>query len=904
MNTPTAPVIRLEDYQPPAFRIVDTALTVDLDFNETRISARHRVHRNTPSQPHLVLDMEALEIGEIAIDGNRLAAEQYRIEAGRLTLFDVPDGFDLAIKNTVRPAQNTALSGLYQSGEMLCTQCEAEGFRRITPAIDRPDNLGCYTVTLRADKQAFPVLLCNGNRIAHGDCSEGGCSEGDCGEKGHGEDRHYATWHDPFPKPTYLFAIVAGQLACLEDSFTTRSGRAVALAFFARRRDIDKCAHALASLKRAMAWDEQTYGREYDLELFNVVAVEDFNMGAMENKSLNIFNTQYLLADPVMASDGDFENVEAVVGHEYFHNWSGNRVTCRDWFQLSLKEGFTVFREQQFSADMGSKAVKRIADVAELRSYQFREDAGPMSHPVRPDSYIEINNFYTATVYNKGAEVIQMLHRLLGATAFRRGADLYFERHDGQAVTTDDFVAAMESAGGTDLTAFKRWYSQAGTPVVEVKTSHDAARGILEITLSQSCPPTPRQPRKKPFVIPVQTALFDRQGKRLSARAENNGDRRNNGNGGDTQDDLLVLSRRSQTFVYKGVAEPPVASLLRGFSAPVELRQALSEDDLGLLLSHDDDPFNRWEAGQKLFLRHLLKRVAEIRQGTQAPAVGDFDNIARAFASVLAETATDPALRAVILTPPDHAYIAEQLAAVDPAAIFHARRELKHHLAQTHRVKLLACYHQLNGCNDGAITAEQIARRSLRDTCLNYLIALDDPEIHDLAVALLQNARCMTDSATALGALANSSKPQRQALLDDFYRRWEHEPLVVDKWLRIQATVPAPQTLSRVEALSRHDAFDRTNPNKVYSLLVAFSHANPVCFHARDGSGYRFVSHWVAQLDPSNPQVSARLVSAFIHWKKYIPELQIQMRAALEEIATLPKLSADVAEIVGKSLQN
>lgn len=886
MNTKTPTAIRLEDYQPPAFRIVETMLTVDLDFSETKISARHRVRRLRQSQPDLVLDMDALEIGKIGVDGTTLVAGQYRIEDHQLILFDVPGEFNLVIENTIRPEQNTALSGLYKSGEMLCTQCEAEGFRRITPAIDRPDNLSRYTVTLRADKKIFPLLLCNGNLVEQGDSAAG---------------RHHITWHDPFPKPTYLFAIVAGKLACLEGSFTTRSKRDVALRFYAAPRDIDKCAHAMAALKRSMAWDEKIYGREYDLDLFNVVAVGDFNMGAMENKSLNIFNTQYVLADPAMATDGDFENVESVIGHEYFHNWSGNRVTCRDWFQLSLKEGFTVFREQQFSADMGSKAVKRIEDVAVLRSHQFREDAGPMAHPVRPDSYMEINNFYTATVYNKGAEVIRMLHTLLGAKKFRRGTDLYFARHDGQAVTTDDFVAAMESAGGVDLARFKNWYSQAGTPVVEVKTAHDAGRGVFEITLSQRCPPTPEQPHKAPFVIPIKVALFDREGNRIPARASNQGDHWND------RDDLLVLSGRRQTFVFKGLtsssASPPVASLLRGFSAPVELRQPLSEDDLALLLSHDDDPFNRWEAGQKLFLGHLLKRVKGIRNGEEMPAA---DRLARAFESVLDETdtAADTALQAVILTLPDQAYISEQLEPIDPAAIFQARQELKRHLAKTHKTKLLKRYHQLNEHNDGAVNTQQIGNRSLRDTCLNYLISLDEPEIHELAAALLKNSRCMTDSAAALGALANSGKPDRQALLDDFYRRWKDEPLVVDKWLGIQATVPHEETLSRVESLSRHEAFDPTNPNKVYSLMAGFSHANPVCFHARDGAGYRFVRRWVAQLDPVNPQVSARLVSAFTNWKKYIPELKDQMQAALQEIAELPKLSGDVAEIVGKSLEN
>ena len=893
MNTTTPPVIRLKDYAPPAYQIVTTEMVVDLDFSATKITARHRVRRRDKAKAKmkstLVLDCDSnsVQLGNIAIDGKRITAQQYRVADDQLILPDVPHEFELAIENTIAPALNTALSGLYQSGEMLCTQCEAEGFRRITPAIDRPDNLACYTVTLRADKKIFPLLLCNGNLVEQGDCADG---------------KHFTTWHDPFPKPTYLFAIVAGTLSCLADSFTTRSGRTVALRFFARDRDIDKCAHAMTSLKHAMAWDEKIYGREYDLDLFNVVAVGDFNMGAMENKSLNIFNTQYVLADSSVATDGDFENVEAVIGHEYFHNWSGNRVTCRDWFQLSLKEGFTVFREQQFSADMGSRAVKRIDDVAALRSHQFREDAGPMAHPVRPDSYIEINNFYTATIYEKGAEVIRMLHTLLGASMFRRATDLYFERHDGQAVTTDDFVAAMESASGIDLAQFKRWYSQAGTPVVQVETAFDAARGVYEITLSQYCPPTPQQSRKLPLVIPIKVALFDRDGKRLSLRTED-------ASAKNLENDLLVLSEPSQTFRFNCAIEknspPPVASLLREFSAPVELRHALSEDELALLLAHDDDPFNRWEAGQKLFLGHILQRIKKIQSGKK---ISTSHTVDQSFESVLheieTETETEPALQAAILTLPDQTYLSEQMDAIDPAAVFQARHDLKRHLAGTYQRQLLECYQRMNERNDGAVNAEQFGIRSLRNACLNYLAALDDSETYQLAAALLENSRCMTDSMAALRTLADSTNPGRRERLDEFYRRWKDEPLVVNKWLRIQATVPAADTLAQVDALSRHDVFDASNPNQVYALLVGFSHANPLCFHARDGSGYRFIRDWVAQLDPINPQVSARLVSAFTHWKKYIPELKEPMRATLDEIAALPKLSRDVGEIVSKSLGN
>lgn len=878
------PVTRLRDYRPPAHRIVETALDLDLDADETRVRARHQVRRQDAAAD-LVLDAEAdmLQLHAVRIDGEAVPPGRYRMEGGKLVIKDAPAAFELAIENTTFPARNTALSGLYQSGGMLCTQCEAEGFRRIAPAIDRPDNLAAYTVTLRADAEKFPLLLCNGNLTGHGDLGGG---------------RHYATWHDPFPKPTYLFAIVAGDLARLDGHFTTRSKRRVALRFFARVRDIGKCAHALQALKKAMAWDEAAYGREYDLDLFNVVAVGDFNMGAMENKSLNIFNTRYVLADPAVATDADFENVEAVIGHEYFHNWSGNRVTCRDWFQLSLKEGFTVFREQQFSADMGSAAVKRIEDVAALRDHQFQEDAGPMAHPVRPDSYLEINNFYTATVYNKGAEVIRMLHTLLGAETFRRGTDLYFDRHDGQAATTDDFVAAMQRAAGLDLAQFKRWYDQAGTPVVEVETAYDAARAALQITLSQHCPPTPQQPRKEPFVIPVRAALFDRHGRRIAARLKESA-----GAGGATAhgDDLLVLSEPRQSFLFEGVGAEPVASLLRNFSAPVELRHALSDSDLALLLAHDDDPFNRWEAGQKLFLKHLVDGVSAIQAGRD---IALSDTVVRAVESVLdqADNGGDAALQAEILTLPSEAYLSEALEVIDPAAVFGARRALKRRLATALKAKIAACYHRLNRRNDGTLSAGQVAGRRLRDACLGFLAALDEEEVHALAARQLAGARCMTDAAAALAVLAHSGAPQRRALLDDFYARWKDEPLVVDRWLHIQATAARPETLSRVEKLTEHAAFDSANPNKIYALIIAFCHANPVCFHRPDGAGYRFARKWVAQLDPLNPQLAARLVSAFTRWRKYTPELKSRMQSALREIAELPKLSADVAEIVGKSL--
>ncbi len=911
MKTAASPVIRRADYQPPTFRIIETKLTVDLAFRETRIHAWHRVRRapppnakldseataglpaDSPADLELDLDLDTVRLGEIAVNGVPLSAAQYRVQRDQLIIFAPPQEFELSIENTIQPANNTALSGLYQSQDMLCSQCEAEGFRRITPAVDRPDNLAQYQVTLRAARRTFPVLLCNGNLLEQGALAGG---------------RHYAIWRDPFPKPTYLFAIVAGKLACLQDRFITCNQRAVALRFFARDRDVDKCKHALASLKRAMRWDEQAYGREYDLDLFNVVAVSDFNMGAMENKSLNIFNTKYVLADPNMVTDADFEDVENVIGHEYFHNWSGNRVTCRDWFQLSLKEGFTVFREQQFSAAMGRAAVKRIEDVDALRSHQFREDAGPMAHPVRPDSYLEINNFYTATVYEKGAEVIRMLHTLLGAEKFRAGADLYFARHDGLAATTDDFVAAMEHAGGIDLQQFQNWYCQAGTPVVEVDTKYHAKRGTFTVSLRQSCPPTPQQPHKQPLVIPLRAALFDQAGRRLGMQLEPSCDAAQATPPPAADEQLLVLTKPQQTFVFTGVRRKPLLSLLRGFSAPVELRQSLSERELALLLAHEDDPFNRWEAGQKLLCKQILAGVARM-QARRACAEDEDESATetdaaytQSFAAMLDDEAADPALQARILTLPAETYLSELVTPIDPAAIFTARRQVQYQLAQALKSKLLARYHQLNQQNDGALNTQQIGIRSLRNACLGCLIALDTPEVHRLAAALLANSSCMTDAMAALSALLNSSYANRHALLDDFYQRWKEEPLVVDKWLALQACVARPETLSRVQALTQHEAFDRANPNKVYALIFGFSYANQFCFHASDGAGYQFARDWVAQLDPLNPQLSAKLAAVFNNWKKYTPQRKAHMRTMLEQIAKLPKLSRDVAEIVGKSL--
>ncbi len=864
----------LKDYRQSDFVITHSDLDIALAFTETVVQAHHEVVQKNVDANHLKLHCERMLVQHIAVNGQQLEPDQFKQTDHLLIIYDAPKRFTLDIVNTIDPSKNTALSGLYQSADMLCTQCEAEGYRRITPAIDRPDNLTTYTVKLSADKATFPVLLCNGNLV------ESGVVKGCNGE------RHYTRWHDPFPKPTYLFAIVAGKLNCLEDHFETMSGRIVTLKFYARARDIEKCDHAMTSLKHAMRWDEQVYGREYDLDLFHVVAVDDFNMGAMENKSLNIFNTQYVLADSAMATDDDFEHVESVIGHEYFHNWSGNRVTCRDWFQLSLKEGFTVFRDQTFSADMGSYGVKRIDDVNDLRAHQFNEDNSPMAHSVRPDCYQEINNLYTATVYNKGAEVVRMIQTMLGGALFRQATDFYFEKYDGQAVTTDEFIDAMETVSNQDLTQFKNWYSQSGTPRLEVDTHFDHAQACYHIKMRQTCPTTPTQETKQPFVIPVKTALFSSTGEKLLLND-------------DVEELTLILDQPEQTYTITDIHSPPIPSLLRGFSAPVEMNITLSDEQLEMLLIHDDDPFNRWEAAQKLFLKQLLNDIDTIQQNGHG---GENARLCRIFRSTLSKTTDDHATLSKLLTLPATTYINEQVSPIDPTAIELAKRQLKMQLATAAKEELLACYHQCQSLNSGQPVAIEMAARSLRDSCLDYLNTLDDDDARLLCLTQLQNARCMTDSASAINFIARSLRDDKQQIMDEFAEQWKSEPLVLNKWFRAQATFAHESTLSKVENLTHHPSFDFTNPNKVYALILGFTHANPFCFHAEDGAGYQFIIHWVKKLDPLNPQVCARLVSSLNGWNEYKPALKAKMKKTLTDISALTNLSDDVNEIVSKNL--
>ena len=871
----------LKDYQPPAWQVHAVTLGFDLGAAQTRVQARLELTRVTPGAP-LRLDGEQLELLSLALDGRRLEACGYRLDGGALEVFDAPDHCVLETETLIHPEENTALSGLYASGGNLVTQCEAEGFRRITFFPDRPDVLAVFTVTLRAERMRFPVLLCNGNPGASGPLPDG---------------RHYAVWHDPFPKPSYLFALVAGDLGHIEDHFTTCSGRRVALRIYAQPHHLDKCAHAMASLIKAMRWDEVVYGREYDLEVFNIVAVDDFNMGAMENKGLNIFNAKYIMASPATATDGDYAAIEAVVAHEYFHNWSGNRVTCRDWFQLSLKEGFTVFRDQEFTADMGSRGVKRIQDVNGLRSFQFREDAGPMAHPVRPASYAEINNFYTATVYNKGAEVVRMLHLLLGPEAFRRGTDLYFSRHDGQAVTTDDFVACMQEAGSLDLTQFKRWYDQAGTPVVAASGHYDAAARRYRLTLEQACPPSPGQPQKQPFHIPVALGLMGPDGTDLPLRLAGEAAARPGGTC------VLHLREPRAEFVFEDLPAEPLPSLLRGFSAPVKLRQERRAEQLAFQMAHDSDAFSRWDAAQQLAVQTILAHLPDAPAGL---GVRLLEALHSAFGSALAAPASDPALLAQVLALPSETYLGEFLPALEPLALFQARRGVALALARAQRAALLARFTALQDDAPYVYDGAGAGRRALKNLCLGYLLLLDEqdgaPDLRALGMRQFERGHNMTDRMAAASALSHCPGPEREAALGALLRDWREDPQVMDKWLSLHALSRLPGALERVRNLMNHPVFSLRNPNKVRALIGAFTQNTPH-FHAADGAGYAFLADQVLTLDPLNPQVASRLAGVFSPWRRYASPQRGQMQAQLQRIAATPGLSRDVAEIAAKSLE-
>lgn len=858
----------LHDYAPPIFLIDEIHLTFDLHEDHAQVKSHMRARHNRMSDSKsrdFLLNGEELMLVSIKIDGKELTNGQYEVRDNVLRVFDMPDAFSLDIETKIFPQKNTALSGLYRSNNKFCTQCEAEGFRCITYFPDRPDVLARYTVTINADKKSYPCLLSNGNRVDAGDLEKG---------------RHFAKWEDPYNKPCYLFALVAGDFDVLEDSFTTQSDRQVALKFYVEKGQADMARHAMFSLKQAMRWDEINYGREYDLDIYMIVAVSDFNMGAMENKGLNVFNSKYVLANPRTASDLDYMHISSVIAHEYFHNWTGNRVTCRDWFQLSLKEGLTIFRDQSFSQDLLSHGVMRIHDVNMLRERQFPEDEGPLSHPVRPTSYVEINNFYTVTIYEKGAEVLRMLQTLLSKEVFRKGMDLYFAQHDGQAVTIEDFVRNMEDVSGVDLTQFKLWYSQAGTPVVTVHDNYDADAQRYTLAITQYMPPTPGHVEKLPLHIPVSVALLDKNGKEMLAK-------------------VLHLTEPEQTFVFDNIASKPVPSLLRYFSAPVKLQYDYKDEDLLFLSRHDQDAFNNWEAGQKYILRVLLRLIRDCQQHLTLTLPTE---LVEMFRSMLETNSADSFLLAEKLTVPSENYIGEQMDVVDVDAIHTAREFMLSELARQLEPSFLALYEHGQQTNKQEFDIKTIGQRQLKNICLSYLGYL--PHQHELVVKQFQHAleSNMTDAQAALSILAIIPGKHRETALQAFYDKWYADALVVDKWLAIQAAAQTPDALDRVKALAQHNAFDIKNPNKVYALIGTLGARNATAFHTKNGEGYVYLREIVQQLDTLNPQIAARMVNPLTLWRRYDKDRQALMRAQLEILQKSSKLSPDLYEIVTKSL--
>lgn len=880
MKDASPKTIYLKDYTIPDYLIDQVDLYFQLDADRTEVKSRMVIRRNPASQQagkELLLMGEGLNLQGIKLDGKVLAPADYLLTAETLIIPDVPQDnpFVLEIENSINPATNTAYEGLYLSKQMLCTQCEAEGLRRITWFIDRPDVMTRFSVRMEADKQQYPVLLSNGNKQGMGDLAN---------------NRHWVEWQDPFPKPCYLFALVAGDLEKIHDTFVTQSGRSIDLEIYVEAHDIDKCEHAMQSLKKAMRWDEKVYGREYDLDLYMIVAVSHFNMGAMENKGLNIFNTKFVLARPDTATDTDYEHIEGVIAHEYFHNWSGNRVTCRDWFQLSLKEGFTVFRDQEFTADQTSRGVKRIEDVKLLRVRQFSEDAGPLAHPIRPDAYIEINNFYTLTVYEKGAEVVRMIHTLLGAEGFRKGSDLYFQRHDGQAVTCEDFVKAMEDANDVNLDQFRNWYSQAGTPELTVEESYDPEKRQLSLTISQHTPPTPGQPDKKPLHIPIKLGLLGEAGQPLMIEM----------NGVSMGEETVVeLIKSKQTFVFKQLDEKPLVSLLRGFSAPVKLYLDRTLKELAFQLQHDTDSFNRWEAGQQLANRVILGLVKHIQNGLPLQME---PLLLQAFENVLKQPWDDLSYLSLLLSLPEENYLAEQITPVDVDAIHQTREFVLKTLAEQLADLFSALYQQYHQDEAGDNSREAIGRRRIKNQCLSYLALLERDDIFQLSSQQFAQAENMTDQLAALTVMVNSQHPEKEQALDDFYQQWQDEDLIIDKWFTLQAVSSNSDTFERVKKLMNHPAFDLKTPNRVRALVGAFSQSNPIHFHRQDGAAYQFLADQVIALDALNPQVAARLIASLTQWRRYDKKRQTLMKQQLQRIVQTENISRDVYEVASKSL--
>ncbi|MFT7559687.1 MAG: aminopeptidase N [Flavobacteriales bacterium] len=889
MNTAieTPSEIFLKDYKPSDYQVQSTYL--DFDLFETHAIVKSTLQLACDSgapTAGLFLHGQELELLRVSWCGEVLTSDAYRQTDSGLFLDTVLSGGTLEIETKIYPQNNTSLEGLYKSQKLFCTQCEAEGFRKITFYLDRPDVMSHFKTRISADKSKYPVLLSNGNKVDEGDLSDG---------------RHWVEWHDPFLKPAYLFALVAGSLHSIDDEFITMSGRKIQLQIFVESKDLDKCAHGMSSLKNAMRWDEEVYGREYDLDIFMIVAVDDFNMGAMENKGLNIFNTSCVLANPSTTTDDGFQRVEAVVAHEYFHNWSGNRVTCRDWFQLSLKEGFTVFRDAEFSADMGSRTVKRVEDVSLLRSLQFSEDAGPMAHAVQPASFMEISNFYTLTIYEKGAELVRMIHTLLGAEMFRQGSDLYFERHDGQAVCIEDFVAAMADVSGRDFIQFMNWYRQAGTPNLKVSSRYDENAETYTLNFDQSCRATRECPEKKPFHIPIKLSLLGNKGKiPLNLTSEGSADKSRESH----KDEITIeLTQHRESYVFSGVKEAPVPSLLRGFSAPVTLAFRYSDEDLLRIVNNDDDGFCRWDAAQQLILNEI-RRVSEALTRDPSPKISPA--LVDTFKALIGDNSADKAMVALMLTLPSEKYIGELDAVIDVESVHHARSCVERKLALALKDEFSELYQTLNVDEVYKADADSIARRSLKNRALSYLMIGGSDTALDLCKAQFENATNMTDELAAFRCIVHSSSNKfsdyKSTVIESFYQKWKGEALVINQWFAVQATSPLRDRLIDVKSLMAHEAFDYKNPNKLRSLISAFCQNNVINFHDASGSGYEFLEEQIVRLNEQNPQVASRMLAPLTKWRRYDESRSNKMKASLERILARADLSKDVFEIVEKSL--
>lgn len=875
-KTATPQSTLLADYRPPAFLQKEIKLTFNLDDHHTRVTSQTQLYRNPASNatsPDLVLDGENMRLVSLKVDGKTLSPEEYIVDSHTLTIKKPPAEFLIEIETEIDPKNNLSLDGLYKSGTIFCTQNEPEGFRKITYSLDRSDVMSKYTTKIIADQKLYPILLSNGNEIGRGTLPDG---------------KHWVEWQDPFAKPSYLFALVAGDLGSIQDTFKTKSGRVVDLRIYCDKGNEFKCHHAMDSLKKSMLWDEQVFGLEYDLDIFMIVAVDAFNMGAMENKGLNIFNTSCALADPATATDLNFSRIEKVIAHEYFHNWTGNRVTCRDWFQLTLKEGLTVFRDQEFSSDMQSRALHRIENVLSLRSFQFAEDAGPTAHPIKPSSYIQINNFYTSTVYNKGAEVIRMIHTLIGKDLFRKGITKYFELYDGQAVTTEDFIYAMEQVSGRDFTQFKRWYSQAGTPEVDVNTVYDPEKKTYALTIKQKCEATSDKSPKEPFHFPLALGLLGKDGRDIPLRLK----------GVNLARSLVEITQAEETFVFENVPELPVLSINRDFSAPIKVNVNYSSQEYTFLMAHDSDSFNRWEAGQKLATDLMLGMVADLANGKDLELDHGF---IQAFGAVLEDPNLDNGLKASALILPSESTLTQHQDIIDFDGIHLVREYVRYKLAETYQKQFKEIYTALNTAEPYAFNALAVGKRSLKEVCLNYLSCLETPETIALCAQQYHSAKNMTDQFAALTFLTNIACPEKDEAVKAFYSQWKHDTLVMNKWLAVQALSKLDGTFETVNALLKDPVFDMRTPNLVRSLLVSFTQ-NLIHFHRNDGAGYEFIADRIIELDKLNPQVAAALAKSYSKYSQLDPMRKKAMKKALERIAAEPKLSTNVFEIVSKSL--